>query len=138
MIQFRKLTIEHFMSYRDRVTVPLAGQGIVRIEGKNEDDAGATSNMAGKSTIMEALLWCLFGRTLRGVKHGEIVNRKSKRGCKVSCSFTASGQDFNCTRYRKHQKHQNRLRLFRSGRLLSFRHQQDVQSKLGEILGCDF
>jgi len=138
MIHFRKLVLQNFMSYREKTVVPLSGQGIVRIEGKNEDDRGAVSNMAGKSTILEGLLWCLFGKTLRGVKHDAVVNRKSKRNCRVSAVVELDESAFRFIRYRRDSKFQNRLRIFRGDREISFKHEQNAQSKLESILGCDF
>lgn len=95
--------------------------------------------MAGKSSIMEALVWCLFGKLLRGLERADdVVNRKARRDCSVFVSFLGSGSTFSVQRYRKHQKFQNRLRLFRGEQPLSFRHEADTQKKLEEILGCDF
>lgn len=138
MIQFRKLTMQSFMSYKDKQTIQLANQGIVRIEGVNEDDQTADSNMAGKSTIVEALLWCLFGRTLRGLKHNQVVNRKSKKNCFVAVTFISEGKLYLCRRNRKHTKYSNRLVLYRKNTPLSFRHESDTQRRLEDILGCDY
>lgn len=137
MIEFRKLILHNFMSYKHAV-VQLAKQGVVRIEGINEDEPSANSNMAGKSTLMEALLWCLFGRTLRGLKHESVVNRKAKRNCFVSTTFTSNGTIYICRRNRRHKKYGNKLQLFRKDTLLSSRHGVDTQRRLEGILDVDF
>lgn len=138
MIQFKKLVMYHFMSYRNKQVIQLAGQGIVRIEGINEDEQSADSNMAGKSTIVEALLWCLFGRTLRGLKHNQVVNRKAKKNCYVTTSFSIQGKLYLCRRYRKHREHGNRILLYRENVLISSRHESDTQTRLENILDCDY
>ena len=125
------------MSYKKAV-VQLANQGIVRIEGINEDEPSATSNMAGKSTVIEALLWCLFGRTLRGLKHESIVNRRFKENCFVSTTFTAEGTLYICRRNRRHKEFSNRLVLYRRDVLISSRHESNTQKRLESILDCDF
>jgi len=138
MIIFRKLALQNFMSYRDRVTVPLSGQGVVRIEGRNLDDSGATSNMAGKSTIIEALLWCLFGKTMRGLKHNEIINRKAKKNCVVEVLFEIHKIPWAISRYRRHSKHGNEIRILRDGKSIAYRHAADSQAEIERVLDCEF
>ena len=126
------------MSYKDKHVIQLANQGIVRIEGRNEDDSIADSNMAGKSTIVEALLWCLFGKTLRGLKHHKVVNRRAKKNCYVAASFSVQGKLYLCRRYRAHKKRGNRLLLYRGKLPIHSRHDADTQSRLESILDCDY
>lgn len=126
------------MSFRRKQIVPLAQQGVVRIEGINKDEPAADSNMAGKSSIMEALIWCLFGRTIRGLKHDAVVHRFSRHNCSVTTLFRCDGVHYTLRRYRKHRRHQNRLQLWRADRLLSYRHEAQTQAKLESILGCDY
>lgn len=138
MIQFRKLVLNNFMSYYGRTIIQLANQGIVRVEGRNEDEQASDSNMAGKSTIVEALLWCLFGKTLRGIKHNKVINRKARRDCFVSTSFKVQGVLYHCCRYRSHRKHGNKLVLHRGSVPISSRHDDDNQTRLESILDCDY
>lgn len=137
MIIFRKLVLNNFMSYKGKTVVHLSGQGVVRIEGRNLDDAGATSNMAGKSAIIEALLWCLFGKTLRGLKHDGIINRRAKRNCSVTCEFRIGNGIFHIQRFRR-SENGNGLRIHRDGRLLNWRRQGNTQERLERILDTDF
>lgn len=138
MINFLGMTVKNFMSWRGTTKVPLNRQGIVRVEGRNLDESAADSNMAGKSVILEALVWCLFGRTVRGLKHDSIVNRFGKRNCFVDLRFNISGLHYRVRRYRRHKTHGNRLRFWRGEALVSHRHESETQSRLETILGCDF
>jgi len=146
MIEFRRLVMRRFMSWGRKQAIPLSGQGIVRIEGINRDEPGADSNMAGKSSILEALVWCLFGKTIRGLKYDAVVTsskQRRKRGCWVSVVFKAGQVSYTVRRYRRHSRKGNRLELWRArahrtSRLLSFRHEAATQAKLEEVLGCDF
>jgi DNA repair exonuclease SbcCD ATPase subunit len=138
MIQFDKLEITNFLSWGDKQTVPLYKQGIVRVEGINKDEPSADSNMAGKSSIVEALLWCLYARTIRNVRHDAVVNRHAKNNCCVSLHFRHGDVHYVVSRYRKHKLHRNRLLLFRGSTPLSYRHGDDTQAKLESILGCDY
>jgi len=138
MVEFQKLKIHNFMSFREQQTISLSRQGIVRLEGRNLDDPAADSNMAGKTAIIEALCWCLFNRTIRGLHHDQVIHRRVKKDCYVSVSFTVAETGYVCRRYRKHHKHQNQLQLWCGNHLLSFRHEELTQERVEEILGCDF
>ena len=61
-MQFSELTIRNFLSFGDKEqTLKLDGRGLVLIQGENLDDPSARDNGSGKSSIVEALLWCLYG-----------------------------------------------------------------------------
>lgn len=136
MIYFRKLLMHNFMVYKKQ-TVNLYEQGVVRLEGRNLDDPGAESNMAGKSTIVEAIVWCLFGRTIRGLKADEIIGISGSASL-VSLGFDSNDARFKCIRYRRNEHHGNRLRILQDGRELSSRHESATQERLEQILGFDY
>jgi DNA repair exonuclease SbcCD ATPase subunit len=138
MIQFTKLVINNFLSWGENQVILLHEQGVVRIEGKNLDEPSADSNMVGKSSILEAILWCLYARTIRNVKHDAVVNRFSTGDCYVSLFFRDGDIHYRASRYRRHRKHKNRLLLWRGERTLTYRHNEDTQAKLEQILGCDY
>ena len=139
MVEFQKLTISRFMSFGEKQVVPLSNQGLVRLEGDNQDEPNATSNMAGKSSIIEALLWCLFGKTARGLKHDQVIFNREKKDCCVSVTFRDEKlAKYTVRRYRRHSKHKNHLQLWRGDVPLAFRHDDETQRKLEVILGCDF
>ena len=59
-----KLTAINFMSY-ERVEIDFtAFSGITLISG---------TNGSGKSTIFEAIVWALYGKTLRNMSAGDVV-----------------------------------------------------------------
>jgi DNA repair exonuclease SbcCD ATPase subunit len=138
IVEFLDMEIKNFMSFGSLQTIPLRKQGVVRVEGRNLDEPSADSNRAGKSVLVEALSWCLWGRTLRGIKHDAVVNRFAKRDCSVATRFRVAGKIFRFKRYRRHRKHGNHLRLFVGDRLISYRHDDETQSRLERILGCDY
>jgi DNA repair exonuclease SbcCD ATPase subunit len=58
------------------------------IEGKNLDDESANSNGAGKSSIVDALVWCLYGVTTHDSCEGDdVVNEKRGVNCEVKVCF---------------------------------------------------
>ena len=68
------LSMKGFKSFRDYVRIDFTevNPGLYNVTGKNEETPSLGSNGAGKSTIWEAWHWCLFGKTLRGLKAGKV------------------------------------------------------------------
>lgn len=65
-VVFKTLVVENFLSWGS-VGLDLEDRGLVLIDGENQDLPGVTkSNGAGKSVLVEALYFALFGKTLRG------------------------------------------------------------------------
>lgn len=136
MIEFTKLTLNGFMSYKDKQKVPLAEQGLVHIEGINKDESG--SNRSGKSAILEGLVWCLFKRTIRGIKNDAVVNRFSKEGCYADVQFRANDIGYRIRRYQRSRKYGNSVRLWIEKKEFTSRHGEDTQEKIERVLGCDY
>ena len=77
-IQFDSLKWKNFLSYGNKWTSVDFASGFRAIRG---------SNGAGKSTVIDALFYGLFGRTYRDVKIDELVNRINGSGMAVEVSF---------------------------------------------------
>ena len=78
---FQKLTIQNFMSIRN-IVLDLQDRGLVLIKGKNCDNPDLNNNGSGKSSMIEAIVYALYGRTLRGVRGDAIVHKKPKKNMK--------------------------------------------------------
>jgi len=65
------------------------------VTGTNNDDPDLGANGIGKSTIFEALYWCLYGKTTRGVR-GQNISHNFKKEDTVICSvsLTTRGKDY--------------------------------------------
>lgn len=61
-------------------------QGLNVIQGINNDKDGR-SNGSGKTTLMEMIYFATFGKTLKKLNMGDIVNWSSKKGTEVELSF---------------------------------------------------
>jgi len=136
MISFELLYLMNFMSFL-KATLPLKDQGLMLVEGINEDSSAADSNGAGKSVLFEALTWCLWGKTVRGMSADEIVNDLVLKDCAVQTQFTVNEQQAKVTRYRKHSQFGNALSLETNGDKFS-EGIQETQKKINSLLGCDF
>jgi DNA repair exonuclease SbcCD ATPase subunit len=67
-----------FLSVGD-ATFSLDSRGLVLIQGRNEDNPSASSNGAGKSSLVDAVCWGLFGETARGVAANEVIRQGAKK-----------------------------------------------------------
>jgi len=79
-VQLIALTLEHFKSYIKPTRIVFDNApGLRSITGRNEVDAELGSNGAGKSSIFDALEWCLHGVTPRKGRASRIVSQGHKR-----------------------------------------------------------
>jgi DNA repair exonuclease SbcCD ATPase subunit len=107
-MKFRTLTIENFLAISEG-KIELADRGLVLIQGVNNDDTSASSNGAGKSSAADALCWCLYGETARGVSGDEVVNDTAGKGTRVEVIIEDNGEIYRIARHRKHKPNKNAL-----------------------------
>lgn len=98
---------QNFQSIGRSFSIDLANQGLVLIQGVNEDDTSAGSNGAGKSTFPDALGWCLFDETARGESGDAIINDKIGKDCFVKVVLKDGDVTYDVTRFRKHKEFKN-------------------------------
>ena len=74
-LQFESIRIERFRSFIGEATLSFnsQGPGLYFLKGKNKSLSRIGSNGAGKSTVINALMWCLYGKTIHGLKNPDIV-----------------------------------------------------------------
>ena len=65
-IIFDKIKVKNFLSIGKNPIELDFKTGISLITGENKDTGG--NNGIGKSTISDAIYWCLFGNTIRDLK----------------------------------------------------------------------
>ena len=103
MIQIKNLTVKNFMS------VGAATQGIdfdrndlTLVLGENLDLGGDGSrNGTGKTTIINALSYALYGQALSNIRKDNLVNKTNGKNMLVSLDFSVNGQEYKIERGRK-------------------------------------
>jgi len=80
-MKINKIEINNFYSIKNITLNFDKYKGIVLIEGKNKDTKG--SNGSGKSVLVEAVVWGLFGKTIRKSTEEALINNKVKKDCSV-------------------------------------------------------
>ena len=105
MIKLKTLTVKNFMSVGNVTqAINFEGQDLTLVLGQNidlgGDDAGSR-NGTGKTTILNALSFALFGDALTNIKRDNLVNKTNERGMVVSCEFEIDGKTYKIERGRK-------------------------------------
>lgn len=103
MIHIKNLTVKNFMS------VGNATQGInfdrtdlTLVLGENLDLGGDGSrNGTGKTTIINALSYALYGQALSNIRKDNLVNKTNAKSMLVSLEFNISEQSYRIERGRK-------------------------------------
>ena len=87
-------------------SINFADKNLVLVIGENMDlggdDAGAR-NGTGKTTIINALSYVLFGEPLTQIRRDNLVNKTNEKGMMVSVKFTKSNTEYTIERGRKPQ-----------------------------------
>lgn len=131
---------ENFLAF-GKVRIMLDRQGLVAVLGRNLDAAGADSNGAAKSSILEGIVWCFWGKTMRGLTGDEVMHRRVKRDCIVTVALEDdNGAEWQVTRTRGiAAKRANDLQLLCNGLPPPSQGgiNVDTQEQVNTLLGMD-
>lgn len=135
---FQTLTIQNFMSIRS-ITLDLQDRGLVLIKGKNCDNPDLNNNGSGKSSMIEAIVYALYGRTLRGVKGDAVVHKKPNKNMKIFLDLLDDdGTQYRIARYRKHNVNKNKSILYRNGTDITPKSEADFNDYIANLLQADY
>lgn len=142
-MKFLSLDIENFYAI-EKASVSLADRGLIVIQGENQDDASATSNGAGKSSIGDALSWSLYGITARGEDGDRVVNTAAGKNTRVAVRFVDDGSTYEIARHRKHKTGKNSVTLTRLDAVGLFEEDLTLgtdkltQARINKLLGASY
>ena len=90
MLKFKNVKWKNFLSTGDKFTeVSLTRSPSTLIVGQNG---------AGKSTMLDALSFSLFGKPHRNINKPQLINSINGKGCEVQVEFEVGGVNFNIVR----------------------------------------
>ncbi len=115
-ITFNNIKIQNFLSIGENALELDFKSGITLVTGENKDTGG--KNGIGKSTISDAVFWCLFGNTIRELKKDKIQHNKNKKECKVVLNLTINTE--------KHVKNYSIIRTLDPSKLEIYEDAQDI------------
>jgi len=136
-VEIQSVGIRNFLIIGE-VDAILSGRGLTRIAGENLDDTTSSSNGSGKSCILEAVYWCLFGDTLRNIRSADgVVNNTVKKDCSVVVQMIDGDTKYQVERYRKHTKKKNNLYLYINGVDSRGKDNRETQEFIESVIGMD-
>jgi DNA repair exonuclease SbcCD ATPase subunit len=103
MIHLRDLTVKNFMSVGNTTqAIDFDRSDLTLVLGENLDMGGDGSrNGTGKTTIINALSYALYGQALSNIRKDNLVNKTNSKHMLVSLDFSVSGQNYRIERGRK-------------------------------------
>jgi DNA repair exonuclease SbcCD ATPase subunit len=105
MIKIKDLTVKNFMSVGNATqAINFNQEQLTLVLGENLDQGGDDSgsrNGTGKTTIVNALSYALFGTALTNIKKDNLVNKINSKNMLVTVEFEKDGKLFRIERGRK-------------------------------------
>ena len=103
MIHLRDLTVKNFMSVGNTTqAINFDRSDLTLVLGENLDMGGDGSrNGTGKTTIINALSYALYGQALSNIRKDNLVNKTNAKHMLVSLEFSVGGQNYRIERGRK-------------------------------------
>jgi len=103
MIHIKNLTVKNFMSVGNATqAIDFDRNDLTLVLGENLDLGGDGSrNGTGKTTIINALSYSLYGQALSNIRKDNLVNKTNAKNMLVSLDFSVSGIEYRIERGRK-------------------------------------
>lgn len=90
MILFKSVTYSNFLAVGNTpITIDLNSSNTTLIIG---------SNGAGKSTIIEAIVFALFNKSFRKVNKNQLINSVNEKDCRVELDFSIGSKEYKVIR----------------------------------------
>ena len=107
MITFKKISWKNFLSTGNHpIEVKLDERSTTLIVGQNG---------AGKSTILDALTFVLYGKSFRKINKSQLINTTNEKNCEVDIEFSVNSTDWKILRGIK----PNIFKIFKNGEELN-------------------
>jgi len=129
MFKLKSLTVKNFMSVGNQTqAVDFDKQQLTLVLGSNLDlggDDSGSRNGTGKTTIINALSYALYGQALTNIRKENLINKTNGKAMLVTVEFEKSGNSYRIERGRK----PNLLKLFVNDQELTAGDQHDDDSQ---------
>ncbi len=103
MIQIQNLTVKNFMSVGNVTqAIDFDRRDLTLVLGENLDLGGDGSrNGTGKTTIINALSYALYGQALTNIRRDNLINKTNGKNMLVCLDFRVAGQGYRIERGRR-------------------------------------
>lgn len=137
MVKFNYVEMNNFMAI-EHAKLNLDNQGLILIEGINKSNDSFDSNGSSKSSLVSSITYALYGKTEKGLKADDVVNKYKKKDTYVKLSFNIGKDVYLIERYRKHKEHKNKVKIFCNGKEITGSTNDVTDSQIQELFGIPF
>lgn len=134
-INFKNISIQNFLSVGEEPVIVGFKKGLHIITGLNRDKEDRR-NAVGKTTILDAINFAIYGNTVRDLKKDLIVNNITNGVCEVELQFsiTSNGVTQNYTIIRKINP--TELALYCDEKNITMHTQAGTNSLIIDLISC--
>ena len=104
MIKIKDLTVKNFMSVGNVTqAIDFNKEQLTLVLGENLDQGGddtGSRNGTGKTTIINALSYALYGTALTNIKRNNLINKTNSKGMLVTLNFEKNNNKYRIERGR--------------------------------------
>lgn len=137
MVKFKYVKMNNFMAIKE-AELELDNQGLILIEGVNKTNDSFDSNGSSKSTLVSSITYALYGKTEKGLKADDVVNKYEKKNTSVILSFDIGEDNYRIERYRKHKEFKNKVKLFCNDKEITGSTNDVTDKQIQDLFGIDF
>lgn len=137
MVKFKYVKMNNFMAIKE-AELELDNQGLILIEGVNKTNDSFDSNGSSKSTLVSSITYALYGKTEKGLKADDVVNKYEKKNTSVILSFNIGEDNYRVERYRKHKEFKNKVKLFCNDKEITGSTNDVTDKQIQDLFGIDF
>jgi len=132
-VRLRTLIVKNFQSFDD-LELQFGVSGAIFVDGINNDSGG--SNESGKTTVFEAIVWCLFDETIKGRKRKEVI-RKCPEKCDA-CSVTLVFETPDISITRRVVKNKELGEIVTGDKIQEYDNVENFNRDIEQIIGMNF
>lgn len=128
-----RIKAKNFLPFEE-LDFDFSNRGLVLIEGHNKDENLYKSNGSGKTSLVDALSYGLYGKCVKASSPDKVVNLSAGKNCEVVVEW----DQYRIVRYRKHTKHKNDLEFYINEEPVKAKSVQETQARIDKELGLSY
>ena len=137
-MQIKEIKAHNFRSY-EQLDLKLNQLGLTLLTGGAKGDTdNSDSNGFGKSSLVYALIYALYGQLPDGSKGDDVIKNDVGKNCYAQVIFEHGGHNYKISRYRKDSKHHNKVLVSRDKKDITLSTNKETDQLIIDTLGFGF